>query len=186
MAQSLYWPRKKSEIRQFFRPLTHCPTFDIQVEKFRPLMNGDRYITTASLPGKLKLDTKDTGDYRLNWKIPYYKIGGTIVPRRKDVLVHYMWRNRWKAARLNRHPRLSTDGFSFSMEESHDDTYTNRSPDFPTMFMLYNAVCAMDNHECAVVHHHQAATILLQDYSYIVFQFCTVLFYLRIYPYIWY
>ena len=51
MAQSLL-TKESPEIRQFFRTIdTLSHLLDIQAEKFRPLLNGDRYMT----------DTKDTG-----------------------------------------------------------------------------------------------------------------------------
>ena len=50
MAQSLL-TKESPEIRQFFRNIdTLSRLLDIQAEKFRPLLNGDRYMTTASLP----------------------------------------------------------------------------------------------------------------------------------------
>ena len=86
MAQSLL-TKESPEIRQFFRTIdTLSHLLDIQAEKFRPLLNGDRYMTDSELAGKLKLTRRTLADYRLNGKIPYYKIGGKLLYKEKDVL----------------------------------------------------------------------------------------------------
>ena len=73
MAQSLL-TKESPEIRQFFRNIdTLSRLLDIQAEKFRPLLNGDRYMTDSELAGKLKLTRRTLADYRLNGKIPYYE-----------------------------------------------------------------------------------------------------------------
>ena len=87
MAQSLL-TKESPEIRQFFRTIdTLSHLLDIQAEKFRPLLNGDRYMTDSELAGKLKLTRRTLADYRLNGKIPYYKIGGKLLYKEKDILV---------------------------------------------------------------------------------------------------
>lgn len=68
MAQSLL-TKESPEIRQFFRNIdTLSRLLDIQAEKFRPLLNGDRYMTDSELAGKLKLTRRTLADYRLNRK----------------------------------------------------------------------------------------------------------------------
>ena len=85
MAQSLL-TKESPEIRQFFRNIdTLSHLLDIRAEKFRPLLN-DRYMTDSELAGKLKLTRRTLADYRLNGKIPYYKIGGKLLYKEKDVL----------------------------------------------------------------------------------------------------
>ena len=80
MAQSLL-TKESPEIRQFFRTIdTLSRLLDI------PLLNGDRYMTDSELAGKLKLTRRTLADYRLNGKIPYYKIGGKLLYKEKDVL----------------------------------------------------------------------------------------------------
>ena len=84
MAQSLL-TKESPEIRQFFRTIdTLSHLLDIQAEKFRPLLNGDRYMTDSELAGKLKLTRRTLADYRLNGKIPYYKIGGKLLYKEKE------------------------------------------------------------------------------------------------------
>ena len=69
MVQSLL-TKESLEIRQFFRNIdTLSRLLDIQAEKFRPLLNGDRYMTDSELAGKLKLTRRTLADYRLNGKI---------------------------------------------------------------------------------------------------------------------
>ena len=96
MAQSLL-TKESPEIRQFFRNIdTLSRLLDIQAEKFRPLLNGDRYMTDSELAGKLKLTRRTLADYRLNGKIPYYKIGGKLLYKEKDVRGHCWKAIGWK------------------------------------------------------------------------------------------
>ena len=75
MAQSLL-TKESPEIRQFFRT----------IDTLSRLLDGDRYMTDSELAGKLKLTRRTLADYRLNGKIPYYKIGGKLLYKEKDVL----------------------------------------------------------------------------------------------------
>lgn len=61
----------KSGNQAVFRNIdTLSRLLDIQAEKFRPLLNGDRYMTDSELAGKLKLTRRTLADYRLNGKYP--------------------------------------------------------------------------------------------------------------------
>ena len=102
MAQSLL-TKESPEIRQFFRNIdTLSRLLDIQAEKFRPLLNGDRYMTDSELAGKLKLTRRTLADYRLNGKIP------GIAGKQPDGSV-----------RLNPVPPLPTGRLLFSMADRH-------------------------------------------------------------------
>ena len=96
MIQSML-TKESPEIIRFFRNIEGLSEIlDTQAEKFRPLLNGDRYMTDSELAGKLKLTRRTLADYRLNGKIPYYKIGGKLLYKEKDILV-LLERNRMEA-----------------------------------------------------------------------------------------
>lgn len=60
---------------------------DDQEKNFRPVLNGERYITDSKLAEKLKLTRRTLADYRMNGRLPYYKVGGKLLYKEKDILV---------------------------------------------------------------------------------------------------
>ena len=111
MAQSLL-TKESPEIRQFFRNIDTLSRLLDQAEKFRPLLNGDRYMTDSELAGKLKLTRRTLADYRLNGKIPYYKIGRQIIVQ-GERCPGIAGNQPDESVRLNPAPRLSTGRFFF-------------------------------------------------------------------------
>lgn len=68
---------------------------DDQEKNFRPVLNGERYITDSKLAEKLKLTRRTLADYRMNGRLPYYKIGGKLLYKEKDILVLFE-KTGWK------------------------------------------------------------------------------------------
>ena len=118
MAQSLL-TKESPEIRQFFRNIdTLSRLLDIQAEKFRPLLNGDRYMTDSELAGKLKTDTKDTG------RLPPER-KNTLLQDRRQIIVQgercpgIAGKQSDGSVRLNPVPPLPTGRLLFSMADRH-------------------------------------------------------------------
>jgi len=87
MIQSLL-TKETPEIIRFFRNIDSLSEMlDKQEEKLRPILNGERYITDCELAEQL---------YRINGKLPYYKIGGKLLYKEKDILA-LLERNRVEA-----------------------------------------------------------------------------------------
>lgn len=53
---------------------------------YRPILDGNRYITEEELSKALKITKRTLIDYRMNGKLPYYKIGGKILYREQDII----------------------------------------------------------------------------------------------------
>lgn len=68
---------------------------DKQEEKLRPVLNGERYITDRELAEQLKLTRRTLAEYRINGKLPYYKIGGKLLYKEKDILA-LLEKTEWK------------------------------------------------------------------------------------------
>lgn len=68
---------------------------DKQEEKLRPVLNGERYITDCELAEQLKLTRRTLAEYRINGKLPYYKIGGKLLYKEKDILT-LLEKTEWK------------------------------------------------------------------------------------------
>ena len=49
---------------------------------YRPILDGHRYITEQKLSKALKITKGHFIEYRMNGKLPYYKIGGKILYKR--------------------------------------------------------------------------------------------------------
>lgn len=60
---------------------------DDQEQNLRPVLNEERYITDSELAEKLKLTRRTLADYRMNGRLPYYKVGGKLLYKEKDILV---------------------------------------------------------------------------------------------------
>lgn len=54
-------------------------------QNYRPMLNGERYLTDAEVAEKLKLSRRVLQDYRNEGRIPYCKLGGKILYRESDI-----------------------------------------------------------------------------------------------------
>jgi len=89
--------KETPEIIRFFRNIDSLSEMlDKQEEKLRPVLNGERYITDCELAEQLKLTRRTLAEYRINGKLPYYKIGGKLLYKEKDILA-LLERNRVEA-----------------------------------------------------------------------------------------
>lgn len=80
--------KESPEIIRFFRNIsTLSKMLDDQEKNFRPVLNGERYIADSELAEKLKLTRRTLADYRMNGRLPYYKVGGKLLYKEKDILV---------------------------------------------------------------------------------------------------
>ena len=80
--------KESPEIIRFFRNIsTLSKMLDDQEKNLRPVLNGERYITDSELAEKLKLTRRTLADYRMNGRLPYYKVGGKLLYKEKDILV---------------------------------------------------------------------------------------------------
>ena len=89
MIQSML-TKESPEIIRFFRNIESLSEIlDTQAEKMRPVLNGERYMTD-------KLTRRTLAEYRITGKLPYYKVGGKLLYKEKDILV-LLERNRMEA-----------------------------------------------------------------------------------------
>lgn len=80
--------KESPEIIRFFRNIsTLSKMLDDQEKNLRPVLNRERYITDSELAEKLKLTRRTLADYRMNGRLPYYKVGGKLLYKEKDILV---------------------------------------------------------------------------------------------------
>lgn len=53
---------------------------------YRPILDGNRYVTEQELSKALKITKRTLIEYRMNGKLPYYKIGGKILYKEQDII----------------------------------------------------------------------------------------------------
>ena len=96
MIQSML-TKESPEIIRFFRNIESLSEIlDTQAEKMRPVLNGERYMTDSELAGHLKLTRRTLAEHSITGKLPYYKVGGKLLYKEKDILV-LLERNRMEA-----------------------------------------------------------------------------------------
>ena len=82
---------------RLFKHLEYITTlFKEHSERFRPVFNGERYLTETELAQQLKLTQRTLIEYRKTGILPYYKLGGRILYREKDI-VDLLERNKMVA-----------------------------------------------------------------------------------------
>ena len=54
-------------------------------QDYRPILNGERYMTDSELAQYLKLTKRTLQEYRNSRKIPFYQLGGKILYRESDI-----------------------------------------------------------------------------------------------------
>lgn len=75
------------DIVKLFKHLEYITTsFKEHSERFRPVFNGDRYLTETELAKQLKLTQRTLIEYRKTGILPYYKLGGRILYRESDIV----------------------------------------------------------------------------------------------------
>ena len=60
--------------------LVACPS-----KNYRPLLNGERYLSDVEVPHRLKVSRRTLQDYRDNGTLPYFKLGGKVLYRESDL-----------------------------------------------------------------------------------------------------
>ncbi len=85
------------EIARLFTHLEHLTRlFKEHAGQFRPILNGERYLTEAELANSLKLTQRTLIEYRNTGKLPYYKLGGRVLYKERDI-IDLLERNKVKA-----------------------------------------------------------------------------------------
>ena len=74
--------RESPEIIRFFQDIGHIT----EPDRYRPVLNGDRYITETELSELLKITRRTLVEHRTTGLIPYYRLGGRILYKEKDII----------------------------------------------------------------------------------------------------
>lgn len=89
--------RESPKVIQFFKNLEYLTKLlNTDTDKFRPLLNGDRFITDSELARILKLTSRTLVEHRMSGLLPYYKLGGKILYKESDI-IKVLESNRFEA-----------------------------------------------------------------------------------------
>ena len=79
--------KDSNEVRRFLETMENISKIlDINSSIYRPILDGNRYITEQELSKALKITKRTLIEYRMNGKLPYYKIGGKILYKEQDII----------------------------------------------------------------------------------------------------
>ena len=59
--------------------------FDKVTSNYRPLLEGERYLSDVEVSHRLKISRRTLQEYRDNGMIPYFKLGGKVLYRESDL-----------------------------------------------------------------------------------------------------
>lgn len=59
--------------------------FDSVTSNYRPLLNGERYLSDVEVSHRLKVSRRTLQDYRDNGTLPYFKLGGKVLYHESDL-----------------------------------------------------------------------------------------------------
>lgn len=78
--------RKSPRIITLFTSLDQMlEKLEVMSKEYRPMLNGERYLTDKELSERLKLNRRTLLEYRNEGRISYYQVGGKILYRESDV-----------------------------------------------------------------------------------------------------
>lgn len=86
MAQTLL-NKESPEITQLFRNLTYLSKLLGSISnKYRPVLDGERYLSEMELSELLKITRRTLVEHRSTGKLPFYKLGGRILYKESDII----------------------------------------------------------------------------------------------------
>ena len=79
--------KDSNEVRRFLETMENIyKILDTNTLIYRPILDGNRYITEQEVSKALKITKRTIIEYRMNGKLPYYKIGGKIMYKEQDII----------------------------------------------------------------------------------------------------
>lgn len=89
--------KESPEIIQFFQNTQYLNNFlKSESDKYRPVLNGERYITEAELSELLKITRRTLIEHRTSGLFPFYRLEGRILYKENDI-IELLKKNRMEA-----------------------------------------------------------------------------------------
>ena len=78
--------KDNERIKAFFSSLDRMlDKFEKVITDYKPMLNGDRFLTDAEASEKLKVSRRTLQQYRTEGRIPYLYFGGKTLYRESDI-----------------------------------------------------------------------------------------------------
>ena len=78
--------KEDEDILSFFRTLDHMvERLDGLSRNYRPMLNGERFLSDRELSERLKISRRTLQEYRNAMTLPYIHLGGKVLYREQDV-----------------------------------------------------------------------------------------------------
>ncbi len=90
--------RDDEQIKNFFRSLDRMlDSIEIALMDYKPMLNGERFLTDAQMAERLKISRRALQVYRAKGKIPYLQFGGKTLYRESDIqkILEKNYRKTW-------------------------------------------------------------------------------------------
>ena len=89
--------KEDEDILSFFRTLDHMvERLDGLSRNYRPMLNGERFLSDRELSERLKISRRTLQEYRNEGKLPYIQLGGKVLYKESDI--ERMFQNGYKEA----------------------------------------------------------------------------------------
>ena len=93
--------KEDEDILSFFRTLDHMvERLDGLSRNYRPMLNGERFLSDRELSERLKISRRTLQEYRNEGKLPYIQLGGKVLYKESDI--ERMLQNGYKEAWLDK------------------------------------------------------------------------------------
>lgn len=77
---------ENEQVIQFLKEVNQLSqSIDLLMANYKPILNGQRFLTDTELSQYLKLTKRTLQEYRNVGKLPFYQIGGKILYRESDI-----------------------------------------------------------------------------------------------------
>lgn len=78
--------RSSTTVTTFFRSLDELKVMcGLALQNYRPIVNGERYLTDQETADILRVTRRTLNDYRADGIIPYVQIGGKVLYAESDI-----------------------------------------------------------------------------------------------------
>lgn len=91
--------KDNERIKTFFRSLDRMlDSIEIALTDYKPMLNGERFLTDVQVAEKLKISRRALQVYRSEGRIPYIQFGGKTLYRESDIqkILEKNYRKAWE------------------------------------------------------------------------------------------
>ena len=95
--------KEDEDILSFFRTLDHMvERLDGLSRNYRPMLNGERFLSDRELSERLKISRRTLQEYRNEGKLPYIQLGGEVLYKESDIerMLQNGYKEAWQARQM--------------------------------------------------------------------------------------